>query len=238
MVPCPAIDALAQTLDLGSLLDEVTRRWGAYDLVAHWTQGEFHHDVVLRLGEGALADLPARVLVVATNCNGGVKEVLCFDDAPGPLGALAPPLPGRRGFRGGPRADPRARGDGALVRPVRAAARGRAERAAGRVPAAAARRRVGGGDRGAEGRVRSRARVATALVVTAASVGCGKTATPGEPTAQVTFGTPASALGGGDDAAGSDGDSGDGPIDASAEDAGDGAKGGEAEAPADAPGGS
>jgi hypothetical protein len=76
------IEGLARALDLGSLLAEVNTRYGAYDLVAHWTQGEFHHDVVLRLPEVALRDLPGRVLVVATNCNGGVKEVLCFRDAP------------------------------------------------------------------------------------------------------------------------------------------------------------
>ena len=77
-----AIDVLARSLDPGSLIGEVARRYGAYDLVAHWTQGEFHHDVVLRISEAALHELPGRVLVVATNCNGGVKEVLCFD-APG-----------------------------------------------------------------------------------------------------------------------------------------------------------
>ena len=27
-------------------------------------------------------ELPGEVLVVATNCNGGVKEVICFDRAP------------------------------------------------------------------------------------------------------------------------------------------------------------
>jgi len=64
------------------LLAEVTRRYGSYDLVAHWTQGEFHHDVVIRLPEVALQELPGLVLVVATNCNGGVKEVLCFADVP------------------------------------------------------------------------------------------------------------------------------------------------------------
>jgi hypothetical protein len=76
------IDALAQTMDLGSLLAEATRKYGAYDLVAHWTQGEFHHDVVLRLPHAALQEVPGRVLVVATNCNGGVKEVLCFEEVP------------------------------------------------------------------------------------------------------------------------------------------------------------
>jgi hypothetical protein len=76
------VDQLARALDLGSLLAEVAGRCGAYDLVAHWTQGEFHHDVVLRLPEATLQVLPGRVLVVATNCNGGVKEVLCFADLP------------------------------------------------------------------------------------------------------------------------------------------------------------
>jgi hypothetical protein len=57
------LDLLARTLDLGSLLAEVKRRYGAYDLLDHWTQGEFHHDVVLRLPDAALRDLPGNVLV-------------------------------------------------------------------------------------------------------------------------------------------------------------------------------
>jgi hypothetical protein len=73
---------LARCLVLGVLLDEVKRRFGGYDLVAHWTQGEFHHDVVLQLPEAASSTEPGRVLVVATNCNGGVKEVLAFSDVP------------------------------------------------------------------------------------------------------------------------------------------------------------
>jgi hypothetical protein len=76
------VDRLARCLVLGALLDEVTARFGGYELVAHWTQGEFHHDLVLRLPQGAVPDLPGRVLVVATNCNGGIKEVLCLADAP------------------------------------------------------------------------------------------------------------------------------------------------------------
>jgi hypothetical protein len=77
-----SVDRLARSLVLGALLDELTRHFGSYELVAHWTQGEFHHDVVLRLPEAAGAQLPGRVLVVATNCNGGIKEVLCFGDIP------------------------------------------------------------------------------------------------------------------------------------------------------------
>jgi hypothetical protein len=67
---------------LGSLLEELTRRYGGYDLASHWTQGEFHHDVVVRLPAAAQRELPGRVLVVATNCNGGIKEILCFADVP------------------------------------------------------------------------------------------------------------------------------------------------------------
>jgi hypothetical protein len=64
------VEELAKHRVLGALLEEL----GEYELVAHWTQGEFHHDVVVR-ARGA-------VYVIATNCNGGVKEVLVFDDVP------------------------------------------------------------------------------------------------------------------------------------------------------------
>lgn len=75
------IDDLAATLVLGALLDDVRRAYGSFELLEHWTQGEFHHDLVVRVPVDA-SDLPGRILVVATNCNGGVKEVLCFDDVP------------------------------------------------------------------------------------------------------------------------------------------------------------
>ncbi|EYF01413.1 hypothetical protein [Chondromyces apiculatus] len=71
---------LAETLVLGALLDELRRAVGEFDLLDHWQQGEFHHDVILRVKPGAV--LPGAYLVVATNCNGGVKEVLCFADLP------------------------------------------------------------------------------------------------------------------------------------------------------------
>lgn len=69
------LQALADTLVLGALLDELRDRHGGYDLLEHWKQGEFHHDVVVRLPDST-------VLVVATNCNGGVKEVLAFERVP------------------------------------------------------------------------------------------------------------------------------------------------------------
>lgn len=72
---------LAKALMLGGLLEEVRRRFGAYELVDHWQQGEFHHDVVIRVPR-TQTSLGASVLVVATNCNGGVKEVLAFEEVP------------------------------------------------------------------------------------------------------------------------------------------------------------
>lgn len=77
------IAALAENLGLGALLDALRRDFGGYDLLEHWQQGEFHHDLVVRVGAGAKERLPGPVLVVATNCNGGVKELLCFSTPPG-----------------------------------------------------------------------------------------------------------------------------------------------------------
>jgi hypothetical protein len=75
---------LADTLVLGSLLEEVRAAFGAYELLAHWQQGEFHHDVLIALDATATGstDAAPRFVIVATNCNGGVKEVLCFDERP------------------------------------------------------------------------------------------------------------------------------------------------------------
>jgi hypothetical protein len=78
--PKRVVVELASAMILGGVLDRVRERWGSYELLAHWTQGEFHHDVVL--GVEATHELPGGALVVATNCNGGVKEVLWFDDKP------------------------------------------------------------------------------------------------------------------------------------------------------------
>lgn len=75
-----ALDTLASRLSLGDLLETLRAGWGDYELLAHWTQGEFHHDVVLKVDDPK--SLPGPYLVVATNCNGGVKEVLCFGERP------------------------------------------------------------------------------------------------------------------------------------------------------------
>jgi hypothetical protein len=94
------LSELAGKLVLGSLLDAIAQRLGGYDLVAHWTQGEFHHDLVLRVA--APGDLPGPVLVVATNCNGGVKELLCFADMPSREGLWRTRCPTIREFAGPP----------------------------------------------------------------------------------------------------------------------------------------
>jgi hypothetical protein len=72
---------LTPRTELTSLLQTMRRRYGGYRVLAHWTQGEFHHDVVMQVADPR-PDLPGPVLVVATNCNGGIKEVLCFDEVP------------------------------------------------------------------------------------------------------------------------------------------------------------
>jgi hypothetical protein len=74
------LHTLGESLVLGDLLGKLVKRFGAFELVTHWTQGEFHHDVVLRLS-GERGDAPP-ILVVSTNCNGGVKELLAFDVLP------------------------------------------------------------------------------------------------------------------------------------------------------------
>ncbi len=75
------VEALARHLGLGALLEALRSDFGGYDVLDHWQQGEFHHDLVMRVADSE--KLPGRVLVVATNCNGGVKEVLCFVEAAG-----------------------------------------------------------------------------------------------------------------------------------------------------------
>jgi hypothetical protein len=75
------VRSLADTRMLGVLLDQLRERFGAFELLHHHQQGEFHHDVMVRV-PGSTSDLPGEFLVVATNCNGGVKEVLCFAELP------------------------------------------------------------------------------------------------------------------------------------------------------------
>jgi hypothetical protein len=75
------VQSLAAHLTLGSLLEEIRLVAGSYELLDHWQQGEFHHDTIVGVDAEQLG-LPGPILVVATNCNGGVKEVLCFAQRP------------------------------------------------------------------------------------------------------------------------------------------------------------
>jgi hypothetical protein len=94
----PAVARLATHLGLGSLLEELAAKHGGYDLVAHWKQGEFHHDVVVRVQ--TRGELPGEIVLVATNCNGGVKEVLCFDRVPQRYGLWHARCPDNPEFEG------------------------------------------------------------------------------------------------------------------------------------------
>lgn len=73
------LELLAKQLVLGELLVLLDGQFGGYELLAHWTQGEFHHDLVLKVEHEAV---PGSHLVISTNCNGGIKEVLALDDMP------------------------------------------------------------------------------------------------------------------------------------------------------------
>lgn len=82
---------IAKTLVLGAALEELRTRFGSFELLEHWQQGEFHHDVVVRVPGGT-------VFVIATNCNGGVKDVSCFDSVPGRKALWAHRCPGNPAF--------------------------------------------------------------------------------------------------------------------------------------------
>ena len=73
------IQQLADTMSLMGVLNGL-KPFG-WEHVDHWSQGEFHHDVVVRVRD-LPPELPGPVFVVSTNCNGGVKEVLCLSETP------------------------------------------------------------------------------------------------------------------------------------------------------------
>lgn len=73
------LEELAERLVLGDVLGALDEECGGFDMIAHWTQGEFHHDLVVRPNTHEFA---GDVLIIATNCNGGVKEIVCLDDVP------------------------------------------------------------------------------------------------------------------------------------------------------------
>ena len=71
---------LASELSSGALLERLRREHDGFDLLDHWQQGEFHHDFVLRVHDRG--ELPGNIVVFSTNCNAGVKEVLCLAERP------------------------------------------------------------------------------------------------------------------------------------------------------------
>lgn len=73
--------ALTDHLGLGGFLANLDALCGRHQMLAHWQQGEFHHDLLLEIPR-APEGIPGHLLIVATNCNGGVKEVLCFSERP------------------------------------------------------------------------------------------------------------------------------------------------------------
>ena len=94
MVDERCLDELAGELLLHGSLRLLTA-WG-YRHHVHWQQGEFHHDHVF-VAERDGAPL-GPVVVVATNCNGGVKEVLCMPAPPDRWGLWAYRVPGNPEF--------------------------------------------------------------------------------------------------------------------------------------------
>ncbi len=73
-------ETLAQHLSLGSLLDALSTV-KQYRILTHWPQGEFHHDLVIHIPDFA-PELTAPVLVISSDCNGGVKELICMSAVP------------------------------------------------------------------------------------------------------------------------------------------------------------
>ncbi|MET0790277.1 MAG: hypothetical protein ABW061_02035 [Polyangiaceae bacterium] len=93
------VQRLAEQRTLGALLEDVRRDFGGYDLLLHHQQGEFHHDVFVRVAS-AMPRLPGEYLVISTNCNGGVKELLCFAEPVDPAALWHSRCPSNEAFSG------------------------------------------------------------------------------------------------------------------------------------------
>ncbi len=95
------LQMLADALLLGDCLRTLFFLFPTYELRAHWLQGEFHHDLVLFVPD-ASPRLPGSWLVVSTNCNGGVKEILCLSQEPDRWGLWHHRCPDNAEFSGPP----------------------------------------------------------------------------------------------------------------------------------------
>jgi hypothetical protein len=76
------VEQMCSSRLLGPFLAELRERYGRYQLIDRWTQGEYHHDIVIGVPADARADKIPQFVVVAINCNGGIKEVMGFDKVP------------------------------------------------------------------------------------------------------------------------------------------------------------
>lgn len=81
MTATMVLTTIADRLGPQTLLEALKAELGPIELLAHWTQGEFHHDLIFAVPSTAPA-LAGRALVISTNCNGGVKELLCLTQPP------------------------------------------------------------------------------------------------------------------------------------------------------------
>ncbi len=79
--PTAELEALLDALGPRTWFEALMDRFGPCELLAHWKQGEFHHDLIFRLPADHASTL-GPILTVSTNCNGGVKELLSLGDAP------------------------------------------------------------------------------------------------------------------------------------------------------------
>ncbi len=73
------LEDLARYTAVGTLLERLQPF--ALEHIDHWKQGEFHHDLVVRL-KNRPDELAGPVLVISTNCNGGVKELINLATVP------------------------------------------------------------------------------------------------------------------------------------------------------------
>lgn len=92
------LEQLAQHLSLGALLDTLSALT-EYQIKHHWPQGEFHHDLVIEILNPGV-DWPGSVWVVSSDCNGGLKEVICLAEVPSRWGLWHHRCPDHPDFSG------------------------------------------------------------------------------------------------------------------------------------------
>ncbi len=84
---------------IGDFLHLSRHMLGDIELLEHWTQGEFHHDLVFRVSNWEQR-LPGEFVLVSTNCNGGIKEVMSLESKPSRFGLWRHRCPDNEEFDG------------------------------------------------------------------------------------------------------------------------------------------